>query len=354
MSAPRLARTLDPDFGADHVVEMSDQVIAAKDNLYRPDSDWLAWPWPDLTALCGRMKPRDVWFVCAFSGNGKTLFVSSAIREWTRAGVKTYVLPLENTADDFRLYMACQSVGIDPGVVNGGGLLDLPPALREEWERKIDAELSRQAEDRAAREALKVKGVDEINLSRLTMAAEEAAEWNARVLIVDHIDHIEGGDGSSLHAESVRVNKAAKQLAKKHDLIFLFTSQMNNESVKSGRDRLAQYGPPMPHHVFMGGHKRQIATGMIGLHRKLRDRLDTETEKEYAAALTQSRKGDVPPMGALAPNVMAATAMKLRNFGAREGNRCFLSVEHGIVGPLLERDRYSTTYDGLRRVGGRP
>ena len=52
----------------------------------------------------------------------------------------------------------------------------------------------------------------------------------------------------------------------------LFTSQMNNEMLKGGKDRLAQFAPPMPHHVYMGGDKRKIATGMIGLHRRLRDR----------------------------------------------------------------------------------
>jgi KaiC/GvpD/RAD55 family RecA-like ATPase len=338
------------EFSVSHVLELSDQVVAAQDNLKRPDADWLSWPWPDLTALCGRMKPRDVWFVCAFSGNGKTLFVTSAIREWVRQGIKTYVLPLENAADDFRLYLACQEVGIDPGVVNSGGMLDLPAETRFQWERKIEAELSRQMEDRAYRDALKVKGVEEINLRRLTLAAEEAAAWGARVLIVDHIDHIAGGDGSNLHAESVRVNKAAKQLARKHELVFLFTSQMNNEAVKRGNDRLAQFGPPMPHHVFMGAHKRHVATGMIGLHRRLRDRLDTETEKEYHAALGRSRSGEVPPLDALAPNVMAVTYMKSRNQGQREGQRCFLGVEHGTLTHLPERDRHQTSYDGVKRV----
>jgi hypothetical protein len=140
----------------------------------------------------------------------------------------------------------------------------------------------------------------------------------------------------------VRVNKAAHKLARKYGLTFLFTSQMNNESVKRGNDRLAQYGPPMTHHVFMGAHKRMVATGMIGLHRKLRDRLDMETEKEYHAALGKSRSGELPPMDALAPNIMAVTAMKLRNFGAREGNRCFLGVEHGALSHLAEKDRYTT------------
>jgi KaiC/GvpD/RAD55 family RecA-like ATPase len=344
MTARPLRIGMDEDtllFTGDHEGETAEQVSDAKDSLRRPDADWLAWPWPDLTTLAGRMKPRDVWFVCGFSGNGKTLFVSSAIQRWIEERVKVYVLPLENTADDFRLYLACQTVGIDPGIVNAGGLMDLPVAVRESWEHRIDAELDRQAMDRTFRDFVKIKGADAINLTRLTLAAEEAADWNARVVIVDHIDHIEGGDGKHLFEESVRVNKAAKELAKRYNLLFLFTSQMNNEAVK-GRDKLAQYGPPMPHHVFMGGHKRHIATGMIGLHRKLRERGEMETEKEYHAALGRSRSGDAPPMDALEPNVMAVTSMKSRNLGAKEGQRCFLSVSHGVVSHLAERDRLSS------------
>jgi hypothetical protein len=162
------------------------------------------------------------------------------------------------------------------------------------------------------------------------------------VLIVDHIDHIKGGDGSNLHAESVRVNKAAKAREAIQPAC-LFTSQMNNDAMKGGRDRLAQFGPPMPHHVFMGGHKRFVSTGMIGLHRKLRDRHPTETEKEYQAALKKSRDGDLPVMDALAPNVMAVTYMKARNAGQREGHRAFLTVKHGVVSHLAERDKFGTT-----------
>ncbi len=338
------------EFGEDHDNETAMQVTDAIGNLHRADSQWTAWPWPDVTALVGRMKPRDVWFACSFSGNGKTLFASSAVAQWVAQKTKVYVLPLENAADDFRLYLACQAVGIDPGIVNGGGMLDMDPGTRVFWEGKIKGELTRQMNDAALRGFLKVKGVDAINLSRLTLATKEAADWGAKVVVVDHIDHIEGGDGTSLHAESVRVNKAAKQLAKEYEMTFLFTSQMNNEAVKGGRDRLAQFGPPMPHHVFMGAHKRMIATGMIGLHRKLRDPMAGESQKEYHEALKKSRDGELPPMDALEPNVMAVSVMKSRNFGAREGNRAFLSVHHGRVTDLPERDRHQTTYDGLKRL----
>lgn len=338
------------EFAMDHDEEAEEQVNSATDNLYRADAEWVPWPWPDLTELAGRMKPRDIWFVCGFSGNGKTLFASSAIQEWIRQGVKVYVMPLETAADDFRMYLACQNVGIDPGIVNSGGLLELSPSLRDAWEGMIERELKRQLTDAAFHDFVKVKGVDAVNLARLTLAAEEASKWGAKILIVDHIDHIQGGNGTNLHNESINVLMAAKDLAKRYNLVFLFTSQMNNESIKGGRDRLAQFGPPMPHHVYMGGDKRKVAVGMLGLHRRVRDQFDDETPEEFAAAIKKSRDGDNPPLDALQPNVMAVTAMKLRNAGAKEGQRMFLAVEHGRVLDLPEKDRHATTYTAVRRV----
>jgi len=338
-------------FSQEHDREAQGQVQDALDSLYRADDDWVPWPWPDLTGLMGRMKPRDVWFVCGFSGNGKTLFVSSAIQEWIKQRVKVYVMPLETAADDFRLYLACQNIGIDPGIVNSGGLLDYSVIIREGWEEQIEKELQRQVADPAFHDNVKIKGVDAVNLSRLTLAAAEAARWGAKVLIVDHIDHIGGDDaeGSDPYRESLAVVKASHKLARKHNLVFLFTSQMNNESVKGGRDRLAQFGPPMPHHVYMGSHKRFVATGMIGLHRRVRDRKQDETLDEFAAAIKRSRDGDAPPLEALEPGVMAVTAMKHRN-AAKEGQRAFLAVERGRVLHLPERDKHGTTYTDVRRI----
>jgi len=339
-------------FIADHEQETTAQVMSAIGNLKRDDADWIAWPWPDLTTLCGRLKPRDIWFVCGFSGNGKTLFVSSAIQGWIAARVKVYVMPLETSADDFRLYLACQRVGIDPGLVNGGGLLDMDAPLRAHWERLIEAEITRQATDPEMRRYVKIKGVNAVNLQRLTLAAKEAADWGASILVVDHIDHIEAdGKRGGFLAESMAVVKASHDLARKHNLTFVFTSQMNNEAIKGGNgNRLAQYGPPQPTHVYMGSHKRQIATGMIGLHRRLRDQGPDETAKEYVESIKLSRDGSLPPMDALQPGVMAVTAMKLRHAGQREGQRAYLSVAYGRVEHLAERDRQGTTYTDISRV----
>jgi hypothetical protein len=325
-------------FVTDPQVELTNQVCDALDLVDRDAADFLAWPFPGLEALAGGMAPGDVWFVCAFSGNGKTTFLSSVLDRWYEAGKKVYVLPLETRPKVFRTFWACQRLGIHPGDVLSGHLSKLPngealrSALKEELHRQVEGPM---------RDRVRVKGVPAINTARLSYAVQEASEWGADVVIVDHIDHVAGGDGTNLHAESVKVNGAALDLAQDHGIILLCASQLNNGSMAGARDRLAQYGPPQPNHVFMGSHKRMISTGMIGLHRKLRDRRDGESTKEYKASIAAARSGE-DPMSALEPGVMAVTAMKLRNYGARENQRCLLGVERGQVVEIPERDRYST------------
>jgi hypothetical protein len=47
---------------------------------------------------------------------------------------------------------------------------------------------------------------------------------------------------------------------------------------------------------------------------------------------------------------MGVVAMKLRNYGSREGAKSYLRVEHGKVLDLDEKDRYQTGNGMLRRV----
>jgi hypothetical protein len=327
--------------------EAFDQVCEALDLVDRPASAFLQFPFPELAALTGGMAPGDVWFVCAFSGNGKTSFLSSAIDAWYEAGKKVYVLPLETRPKTFRTTWACHRLGFHPGDVLSGKLAEHPNEVA--MRRQIRAELECQVAGPQV-QRVRIKGVTAINTARLAYAVAEAAEWGADVVIIDHIDHIAGGDGSNLYAESVAVNHAALDLAQDYGIVLLAASQLNNAAMAAGRDRLAQYGPPQPNHVFMGGHKRQIATGMIGLHRKLRDRADDEDVKSYKAAIQAARTGDVDVHTVLEPGIMAATAMKLRNYGQRENQRAYLGMQQGRVLSLPERDRYRTSYDATRRI----
>ena len=335
------------DVRGDSRVELVDQVAAAVEHIHLPAEAFLRWPWEEVHGLVGGMGPGDVCFVCAFSGGGKTICIVSALDGWYELQKRVYILPLEVRPNIFRVYWACHRLGIHPGMVLSGQLNERPDGLA--IRRLIEDELHRQLEA-PMRDRVRVKSVRAINTARLSYAVAEAAEWGADVVIVDHIDHIQGGDGSNLHAESVRVNHAALDLAQHYGITLLCTSQLNNAALIGGRDRLAQYGPPQPNHVFMGGHKRQIATTMIGLHRKIRDRREDEDVKAYKAAIHDARIGDAEPSTVLEPNTMGVTAMKLRNAGHRENQRVYLGVESGRVISIPERDRVSTTFESMRRA----
>lgn len=329
------------DAGDDHFdahLDAQRQAASAIQMLDRPADAYLRWPWPTLDAMTGGMAPGDVQFVVAFSGVGKTTLIASAIREWFAQGKRIMVLPLETRPKTFRVHLACLELGLKPGHVLSGDIHRDPDA-KQQIDR-IKAHIRWQVEGDFC-ERVRIKGVPFIGESELESCLREAKNMGTDVVIVDHIDHIDGDD-ESLYQASVRVNKAALRLAHLYEPgVLLFTSQANQEAMKGGRDHLAHYQPPQPNHVLMGNTKRQVATGMIGVYRPIRARKPDETPEEYAAAIKASRAGTEEPWKALEPGVMGVNQMKSRN-GKVEGARCQLRVEAGRVMEIPEKDQHAT------------
>lgn len=316
------------------------QVVDSLVELERRPNEYLRWPWPELDAVTGPLGAGGVvWFVCAFSSIGKTTFVTSLIELWRNMGKVIYVMPLETRAREFRTHLACVQTGHYPGAVLSGEAKSRP-----DWLTDVKPQIAAAIE--AQRRAPFVDQVmiseqQAINVRGLEKGLKESKSFGADVVIIDHIDHIAEGSGTNLYAESRAVNHAALQMAKDNNLILLFTSQLNLEIAKSP-DHLAKFGPPRDGHVLMGNTKRQVATGMIGLFRKPRDRKQLETDEEYNQAIKDARAGKVEPPEILDPNIMGVNAMKLRHFGSREGTRVYLGFDRGRVVSLNERDQYTT------------
>lgn len=307
-------------------VETIDQVQDAILALERPAEAWLRWPWPALDALTGGMASGDVWFVCADSGGGKTTFVASLVDEWFLAGKKVFVLPLETTANKFRTYWAAMRAKVHPGDLFSGDYLNRPnaAAIRE----AVRQELTWQHSDEPAA-SVRIKGVREITLARLGEAVREAKDFGADVVIVDHIDHVGTEPGANAFQVTERVNKGALDLALRHDVLLLFTSQLNLETQRGNGDHLSKFQAPRDTHVFMGNEKRKVATGMLGLFRPIRAPKPGEDPKAYAEALKRARQGEgVVEM--LEPNTMGVVNMKSRN-GKAVRAQCLLGFRQGRI-----------------------
>ncbi|MGN6206032.1 DnaB-like helicase C-terminal domain-containing protein [Humibacter sp.] len=320
-------------------VTTANQISAAITHLDRHPDSLVRWPFPDLDAMTGPMGEGEVWFVPAFSGGGKTTFIASAIEAWRQEGKRIYVMPLELQAPRFRTYLACMQTGTHPGDALSGALR-ADPSRADERERLKKALLSQGHPGYGDR--VMVSEQRAINVAGLQSGLMEAKSFQADVVIVDHIDHIEGDDAANLYAASKQVNHAALRMAQDNGLLLVFTSQLNMEIAKT--DRLAKYQAPMVHHVQFPSVKLQIATGMIGLFRPLRAPRPDESPDDYKAAIKAARAGTTDAPDALEPNTMGVVAMKLRNYGSREGKRINLAVEHGKVTHLPEKDRYQTHY----------
>lgn len=300
--------------------------------LDAPPESFLRWPFDDLDRVYGGMAKGSVHMACAFSGGGKTSFLASCTNRWLDQGKRVYVLPLETTPDAFRTYLAAERLGIPAGLVFSGDV-----HLESNGEARLDAirgELRSQTAGEMSRR-LVVSPAEEIDLRRFQRAAREAAEHGADVVIVDHVDHIAGGDGSDLYAESVRVVKRSLSIAKDLRLRFVLASQLNLQATHG--DKLAKYQPPQAQHLYMGSHKLHISSGIIGLFRKIRDRRQDEPksddpkEDRYLALLRRARSGEVEPSEVLEPNTMGVVLIKSRNFGQREGTRVYLHYASGRV-----------------------
>lgn len=319
-------------------VTASDQIVEAVAHIERHPTTLMRWPFQALDELTGPMGPGEVWITAAFSGGGKTTFVVSAIDEWRRQGKRVYVMPLELQPYRFRTYLACMELGIHPGEALSGAMRADPN--RDLDRKRLVAALNDQMRDEYV-DRLRIDTQRAINLAGLEAGLRKAKAFNADIVVIDHIDHIAGGDGSSLFQESVRVNDAALRMAQDNGLLLWFTSQLNMEIVR-GKDHLAKFGAPMQHHLMFPTAKIKNATGIIGLFRPVRAMRHDETKKEYEAFLKTARGGAVDAPKALQPGVVGVNAMKLRNYGHHEGRKILLGFERGRVAELPEKDLWST------------
>lgn len=336
----------EPDEFARHPeLQASDEVCAAANDLDRPASQYFRFPWNALDGLVGGIPRGDVWYIGAFSGHGKTTFLTSLLDACYERGDRVYYMGLESRPKTLRTHWACKRLGYDAGkILTGDFHRDWQPDTATKARAEIREEMLLQA--RAPRhERVRFCPTPFVDYTRLWRAAEHAMEFNADVFIVDHVDHIrQEDDAKSGYQESVRINQALLEIAQQTGMRVFPATQFNNDAVRG--NRLALHFPPQPQYVKMGGHKREVGSGMLGLYKPLKL---AGVDKGLMKSV-QSGHGDVREI--LEPNTMAVYCMKHRHYGAREGAKIYLRVEHGKV---LDANQALYTHrtadaDGFRRL----
>jgi KaiC/GvpD/RAD55 family RecA-like ATPase len=322
-------------------VQARQQIQEAIADLYRGPEEYHHLPWPALDKAIGGMPGGEICFIVAFSSNGKTLFLTSLLNElYDNTKKKIYYMGLESRPKTLRTHWAAKRLGYDAGDFFSGKFLEWPnhQAIRAD----LNDEVNSQEIDPQKMQRVRFCPAPYIDAKNIVKAADQAEKFGADIFIIDHVDHIDGKAGANHYAQSREVNQALLNIAQDYGFLMLPASQLNNEAVKG--NKIALHLPPQPQHVKMGGHKREIATWMLGLYRPLR------VAGVSVADLKAVNAGMMQPMLVCEPKTMAVVDMKHRFYGQREGERVYLKVERGKV---LDADQAlytqrTVTSEGMR------
>lgn len=282
---------------------------------------FLHWPWKAMDDVVGGMAPGTLHYVVCPSKGGKTTLCRSATSHWVHQGKRVYYAGLEMTAKMLRMMYAADDCGVDPGDVVTGAWLHRPDVedlrfrLRQAWLAQDEAESVYRNLRFAPFSTVDRKAVQEM----MTVAAD----WGAEVVLVDHVDHVDGSkDGGNDYAVTKATQHLFLELAQRHDLTVILTSQMNTAG-KLG-DLWRDHRPLRHEHVKFGALKLEVATTMLGFYRPVKVGM-TKEEKQ----MVEARERSVYEM--LEPGVNAFNLMASRPYGSRIGDSGFVGWERGRI-----------------------
>lgn len=320
------AEGLEQGIESGRIVEAHRQVKDLESALALGRERYLHLPFRPVDQLVGGLMPGSLWFLTAFSGDGKSTFLMSLLERYLNQGKVVAYLGLETLPWKLRVHLACRQLDLDPGDVITGAILEHPEG------EKLRARVKEVANEMLTTDSIKrirFFPYSYIGVRELEEASLAATDMEADVVIIDHIDHVQGGDGSHPFEESLKAIKKLHDLRQSLEMTYLVASQLNNEAVK--RDITARYRPAEPHMVYMGGHKRQVADGMLSIYRPLvLPPNDPEGLKAWRQKMSDVRAGGRSVKDVIMAGTMGVSVMKHREYN-REGLRAYLGVERGKV-----------------------
>jgi replicative DNA helicase len=274
------------------------------------------WPWRGVQALAGAVLPGEVWVVAGQSGNGKSQWVANLIARLAKRGQPFLtVAPLERKPRELRGLWACLDLGYEPALAFKGQWHLLPAGAREQ----LLAHMREQACP-PLRERIVFAPDATLDRAALKRLAREKHEWHHRLLIIDHLHHMDHGDGPDTRGirDTMRL---AKRLAQELDLAIIFTAQLNRGHKA---DAYQRFYPPEMTDLQGSSAIEQVADGVLLLYRPL-------VEGVKRADIDAVRMGQAERDSVFRPNTMAVRCGKHRLDGSKLGKDAFLHIRAGVI-----------------------
>jgi len=300
--------TLDPMTAAN-----AEQIDVGKRRLSLRAQAVMRYPIGALDRLRGGWMPGEIDILCGTSGGGKTTILTTLTKRWIDEGRKVMYAGFEMPAPNLRLMWAASAAGYRPGDILSGDYLSWPNV------ELVNVNLASAMEaQRAVLDRLRCADLPFVDVRSITRLLDEATAWGADVVIIDHLDHVQGT--GELYSQSRQVIAALLDRARDTGIRILGATQLNN--MGKNDDPFRSHRAIREEWVKMGSHKMEVATFMWGLSRVLRRDVTPEELKavrEKRAALKSIEQ----------PYAAQVNVMKHRWYGERTGDIELLKWERG-------------------------
>lgn len=289
-------------------------------------------PVPSIHALCGALAPQELVVIGARPGNGKSLLAHNFVRWYRARNIPCYIMGTEQSPDVLSIKQACVDLGIPFKLVLKPEEDDLENGRYEEAKARVEAQLRRMALDDMYVQWSNHEYMDRAALAEGTQWAVE--EMGAQVVIIDHLHHMQHGEGRDPVSELTATVHLSKHLAKRHKIVVIALAQLRR------RVDVSTYEPPDMEDFAGASAIERTADIALGAWRPLRQDLSAEQIKELKA---KARDQKIGTDGIYEPNTMGLRLLKDR-LGSVFGKQALVRVTNGRIEDLPERDRYSTQY----------
>jgi len=241
---------------------------SARARLVEDKSGYPRWDWPGVDRATGPLAPGEVWTLGALQGNGKTAFLLNVIDSLTTARVPWLYFGLEVDAPTLMLWWAAMRQGIPRYRLVDNTLTEAETAaLRGE----VDALMAYTG-------TANFVPMPDVTPDQVVRLVEKAVKAKAaRVVIVDHLHHLNYDDAPNLRMGVTSAMRAFKALAVEHRLTMVLAAQLSRRP----GDLLQPFRTPSTGELAESGSIERISDVVLFLHRMTKPNT-REAQRLYA------------------------------------------------------------------------
>lgn len=271
--------------------------------------------------MTGPLAPEEVVIIAGDTEDGKSLFCQNFFDDLTSEQKKaTLYIGTEQKPEVLKIKQACIRAGVRAKLILKPTDMEILSAEYRMGMDAVEAELE-YINGPEMRGLAFYATTGYVNRGELTKWITGGVHrYGIEVVIIDHVDQIQHGEGMNPVTELTATMQLIHQLAAEHHIPIIVASQITRS-----KDPIKRHSPPDKHDLKGASGKEELMSIGYGLWRPLRTDLPP---KELRTLKKNSQQGTVSGEKIYQPATMGVRLLKDR-LGDVPGKQCFLHVGKG-------------------------